>query len=75
MCVYSLWDASYTLSLNSALDGVRDQRHASAALSPGMTQFPLYMRLGGPQGRSGRVRKNLPPLWFYPRTLQAVASH
>jgi len=24
---------------------------------PEMTQYPLYKRLGGPQGRSGRVRK------------------
>ena len=25
------------------------------ALPPGMTRYPLYRRLGGPQGRSGRV--------------------
>ena len=37
------------------------QRHAPAALLPGKTQFPLYRRLGGPQGRSGRVRKISPP--------------
>jgi len=25
------------------------------------TRYPLYRRLGGPQGRSGRVRKISPP--------------
>ena len=48
---------SYTLSLTSALDGVGGQRHASACLPPGKTRYLLYRRLGGPQGRSGRVRK------------------
>ena len=50
-----------TLSLSSALDGVGGQRHAPAALSPGKTRYPLYRRLGGPQGRSGQVRKISPP--------------
>ena len=40
---------------------VGGQRHAPAALPPGKTRYPLYWRLGGPQGRSGRVRKILPP--------------
>ena len=44
------------LSLTSVLDGVGGQRHAPAALPPGKTRYPLYRRLGGPQGRSGRVR-------------------
>ena len=48
---------SSTLSLTSALDGVGGQRHALATLPPGKTRYPLYRRLGGPQGRSGRVRK------------------
>jgi hypothetical protein len=38
------------------------------------TQYPLYRRLGGPQGRSGRLRKNSPPLGFDPRTVQPEAS-
>jgi hypothetical protein len=54
--------------------GVGGQRHASAALLPGKTQFPLYRRLGWPQGRSGQVWKILPPLEFDPRTVQPVAS-
>ena len=33
------------------------QRHAPAALPPVKTRYPLYRRLGGPQGRSGLVRK------------------
>ena len=41
--------------------GVGGQRHASAALPPGKIRYPLYRRLGGPQGRSGRVRKISPP--------------
>ena len=45
-------DAEYrynsTLSLISALDGAGGQRHASAALPPGMTRYPFYRRLGGP---------------------------
>jgi len=59
---------SFTLSLTSALDGVGGQRHALAALPPEKTRYPLYRGLGGPQGRSGRVR-NSPPPGFDPRTL------
>jgi len=59
-CVYSLWDTRYTLSLTSALDRARDQRHASAALSPGMTRFSLHVRLGVPQVWSGEARKTCP---------------
>jgi hypothetical protein len=54
--------------------GVCGQRHASAALPPGKIQYPLYRRLGGPQNRSGRVRKISPPPGFDPRTVQPVAS-
>ena len=54
--------------------GVGGQHHASAALTPGKTHYPLYRRLGGPQGRSGRVRKISPPTGFDPRTVQPVAS-
>jgi len=34
---------------------VGGQRHAPAALPLGKTRHPLYRRLGGPQGRSGRA--------------------
>ena len=54
--------------------GVGGQRHALAVLPPGKTRYPLYKRLGGPQGRSGWVRKISPPAGFDPRTVQPVAS-
>jgi hypothetical protein len=41
--------------------GVDGQRHGPVALLPGKTQYPLYRRLGGLQGRYGRVRKISPP--------------
>jgi hypothetical protein len=63
-----------TLSLTSALDEDGAWRHASAILPPRMTLYPLYWRLLGLQGRSGRVRKILPPPGFNPRTVQPVAS-
>ena len=43
-------------------------------LPPAKTRYPLYGRLGGPQGRSGQVRKILPPPVFDPRIVQPVAS-
>ena len=61
---------SSVLSLTSALDGVRGQHHAPAALPPGKTRYPLYRRLGGSQGRSGQGRKISPASGFDPRTVQ-----
>jgi hypothetical protein len=49
------------------------QSHTPAALPPGKTRYPLYRRLGGPQGRSARVRNISPPPGFDPRTVQRVA--
>ena len=43
-------------------------------LPPGKTRYPLYMRLGGSQGRSGQVRKISPPTGFDPWTVQPVTS-
>jgi hypothetical protein len=63
---------SSTLSLTSELDGMGGQRLAPAALPPGKTRYPMRRRLGGPQGRSGRVRKIPPPPGFDPRTAQPV---
>jgi len=55
--------------------GLGGQRHAPAALPPVKTRYPLYRRLGGSQGWSGRVRKiSPPPPGFDPRTVQPVAS-
>jgi hypothetical protein len=39
--------------------------NAPAALPPGKTRYPLYRRLGWPQGRSGLVRKISPPPEFF----------
>jgi hypothetical protein len=50
--LYSFW--------TSVLKGMGGQYHAPAALSPGKTRYPLYRRLGGLQGRSGRMR-NISP--------------
>ena len=44
------------------------------SLPPGKIRYPLYRRLGGPQGRSGQMRKISPPVGFDPRTIQSVAS-
>jgi hypothetical protein len=55
--------------LTSALEGMGGQHHAPAALPPGKTRYPLYRRLGGSQGRSGRVRKISPPPGFDLRTV------
>jgi hypothetical protein len=44
-------------------------------LYPGKTRYPLYRRLGGPQGRPGRVRKISPPPGFDPLTVQPVVSN
>jgi hypothetical protein len=38
----------------------------NAALPLGVTQYPLYRRLVGNQGRSGQVQKTLPPPEFNP---------
>ena len=53
---------------------VGGQRQAPAALPPEKTGYSLYRRLGGPQGRSGRVRRILPSPVFDSRTVQPVAS-
>jgi hypothetical protein len=46
-------------------DGVGGQHHAPNALPPIKTRYPLYRRLVGPQGRSGRVQKISPPPGFF----------
>ena len=54
---------------------MRGQRHSPGrTLPPGKTRYLLYRRLGGPQGRSGHVRKISPPQVFDPRTVQPVGS-
>jgi hypothetical protein len=53
--------------------GVDGQRHDPAVLRPEITQYPLCRRLGGPQGRSGWVRKISHPPAFDTLTMQPVA--
>ena len=53
---------------------VGDQLHAPATLPPGKNRYLFYRRQGGPQDRSGRVRKVSPPPGFDPRNVQPVAS-
>ena len=54
--------------------GVGGQRHFPATLSPGMTQYPLYRRIGDIQGRSILYGKSRPAPRIDPRTVQPVAS-
>ena len=61
--------------MTTALEG----REGSAlrpghSLLPGKTRYPLYRSLGGPQGRSGRVRKISPPPVFELRAVQPAAE-
>jgi len=42
--------------------------------APGKDPVPVYRRLGGPQGRSGQVRKISSPSGFDPRIVQSVTS-
>jgi hypothetical protein len=54
--------------------GLDGQRYGPAALPQEKTRYVLYRRLGGPQSRSGRVRKISPSQRFDLRTVQPVAS-
>jgi hypothetical protein len=58
---------SATLSLTLTLDGAGGQHHAPTTLPTGKTRYQLYRRLGGPRGRSGRVRKIFPHRDSIPR--------
>ena len=68
---------SSNLSLISALEGVGGQHHTPTALARKRDRvhiFISYSRLGGPQGRSERVRKISPPPAFDPRTVQPLVG-
>ena len=44
--------------MTTALEGSEGSAsRPGRSLPPGKTRYPLYRRLGGPQGRSGQVRK------------------
>jgi hypothetical protein len=62
-------------SLTSELDGGRWLNPRPDRFTPWEeTHYQFYRRLGGSQGRSGRVRKFLPSPGFDSRTVQPVAS-
>jgi hypothetical protein len=64
-----------TLSLTSAQDVGGWSKPRPGRFSPEKeTWHPLYRRLIGLQGRSGRVRKNSPLPGFDPLSFQSVAS-
>ena len=50
------------------------QRHAQITLPPEKTRYPLCRRQGGPNCRSGRMRKISHPPGFDPRTVPPVPS-
>jgi hypothetical protein len=61
--------------LTSPLEGCEGSAsRPGRTLPPGKTRYPFYRRLGGPQGRSGQVRKISPSPGFDPRTVQPVGS-
>ena len=60
--------------MTTALEGGEwSSARPGRTLHPGKTRYPLYRRLGGPQGRSGRA-ENVAPPGFDPRTVQSVGS-
>ena len=66
---------SHSGSRPTALEGGEGSAsRPGRSLHPGKTRYPLYRRLGGPQSRSGQVRKISPPPGFDPRAVQPVAS-
>ena len=53
---------SFTPFMTMALEGGEASApRPGCSLPPGKMRYPLYRRLGGPQGRSGQVRKISPP--------------
>ena len=61
--------------MTTALEGAEGSAsRPGRSLPPGKTRYPLYRRLGGPQGRSGQERKISPPPGLDLRTVQPVAN-
>ena len=61
-------------SMTAALEGGEwSAARPGRTLPPGKTRYPFYRRLGGPQGRSGRV-ENLVPSGIRSRTVLPVVS-
>jgi hypothetical protein len=61
--------------MTSALErGEGSASRPGRTLPLGKTRYPLYRRLGGPQDRSGQVRKISPPPGFDPPTVKSVTQ-
>jgi hypothetical protein len=61
------------ISLTSAVDGGEWLTRRSGRFTPGRETWYLFCRnLGGPQGRSGGVRKMSPPPGFFSFTLSVL---
>ena len=60
--------------MTTALEGVRGQRHAPAALYPGKDQVPIVQEAGWALGPVWTGAENLAPPGFDPRAAQPVAS-
>ena len=60
--------------MTAALEGSEwSAARPGRTLPPGKTRYPLYRRVGGPQGRSG-LAENLVPTGIRSRTVQPVVS-
>jgi len=64
-----------TLSLTSAPYWGGRSTPRPGRFTPGMTQYPLYRRLVGPQDWSGQVQKVSLPLGFSPQPIQPKMAH
>ena len=61
-------------SMTAALEGGKwSATRPGRTLPPGKTRYPLYRRLGGPQGRSGQAEYIVPTV-IGSRTVQLVVS-
>jgi hypothetical protein len=65
---------SSTFSLTLTPGRMGGQRYAQTALPPRNTRYPMYRRLGGPQGRAGRVRTISSSPEFDPGAVQLAAK-
>jgi hypothetical protein len=56
--------------------GVGGQRHAPAALPPGMTRYPMYRRLGGLDGcEKSRSHRDSTPQMVQPVAIRYTGPH
>ena len=54
--------------------GMGGQHQTLAAILPGLTQYPFYWGLDGPQGQSGWVQNVSPPSGYTSWTMHPIAS-